>query len=72
MRRIEVDPIACTGHGVCAELLPEVIQLDEWGFPILAESVPVHLEGLARRAVGVCPTLALRLTRPAASPAARR
>lgn len=71
MVMIEVNPIACTGHGVCAELLPEVIQLDEWGFPILAESVPVHLEGLARRAVGACPTLALRLTRPAASPAAR-
>ena len=30
--RLIVDPIACTGHGACAELLPEVISLDEWGY----------------------------------------
>ena len=31
--RLRIDPTACTGHGVCADLLPERIQLDEWGFP---------------------------------------
>ena len=30
-----VNPIDCTGHGVCAELLPELISLDEWGYPIV-------------------------------------
>jgi ferredoxin len=60
--RIVVDPIACDAHGLCGELLPELITLDEWGFPIIADGViPVHLERLTRRAVAACPTLALRL-----------
>ena len=60
--RITVDPIACDAHGLCAELVPELISLDEWGFPLISEDeVPVALEALARRAVSVCPTLALRL-----------
>lgn len=61
-RRLAVDPIACTGHGICAEMLPELIGLDEWGYPILADqTVPHQLGLLARRAVRLCPTLALRL-----------
>ena len=61
-RHLAVNPIACTGHGLCAELLPELIQLDEWGYPILADrGVPPELAQLARRAVRLCPTLALRL-----------
>jgi ferredoxin len=60
--RLAVNPIACTGHGICAEMLPELIGLDEWGYPILAErDVPPELGSLARRAVRLCPTLALRL-----------
>ena len=35
-KQLRVDPTACTGHGLCAELLPELITLDEWGYPILA------------------------------------
>ena len=34
-KRVRVNPIACEGHGLCAELLPERIRLDEWGFPIV-------------------------------------
>ena len=46
----------------CAELLPELIRLDDWGYPILDEaSVPDELLGLARKAVDACPTLALLL-----------
>jgi ferredoxin len=60
--RLAVNPIACTGHGICAELLPELISLDEWGYPILADyPVPNQLGSLARRAVRLCPTLALRI-----------
>jgi ferredoxin len=62
-QRLEVNPIACTGHGLCAELLPELIELDEWGYPILASGIPIDLEAHARRAVSACPTLALRITR---------
>lgn len=61
--KLEINPIACTGHGLCADLLPELIQLDEWGYPMLADHVPADLEGHARRAVSACPTLALRLAR---------
>ncbi len=60
--KLHVDPIACAGHGLCAELLPEAIELDEWGYPMLAASVPARLRGHARRAVSACPALALRLT----------
>lgn len=57
-----VDRIACDGRGLCAELLPEVIELDDWGYPIVdAGGVPDRLELLARRAVAACPLLALRL-----------
>jgi ferredoxin len=62
--RLRVNPILCTGHGLCAELLPEQITLDEWGFPILADQpVPQELRKLARRAVTDCPALALMLVR---------
>jgi ferredoxin len=61
--KLEINPIACTAHGLCADLLPELIELDEWGYPILADHVPPHLATHARRAVSACPTLALRLTR---------
>jgi ferredoxin len=57
-----VDPIACDGFGMCAELLPELIDLDDWGYPIVAAgAVPDELLSHARRAVAVCPVLALRL-----------
>ncbi len=58
--RLRVNPIACTGHGLCAELLPEIIELDPWGYPILASSaVPSRVVDHAKRAVVACPTLAL-------------
>jgi ferredoxin len=61
---LRVNPIACTGHGVCAELLPELIAVDEWGYPLIDPGpVPAALERDARRAVSACPALALRLTR---------
>ncbi|MBV9007159.1 MAG: ferredoxin [Solirubrobacterales bacterium] len=61
-RRLRVNPIACEGHGLCVELLPELIRLDDWGYPILDDAaVPPELVGLARRAVDACPTLALIL-----------
>jgi ferredoxin len=62
--RLRVNPVACAGHGLCAELLPERITLDEWGYPIVsAEPVPPALEAHARRAVTDCPALALLLDR---------
>ncbi len=61
---IRVNPIDCAGHGVCAELLPELISLDEWGYPLIdPRPVPPALDRDARRAVAACPALALKLTR---------
>jgi len=60
--RIRVDPVACDAYGYCAELLPERITLDEWGYPIV-DGAPVdpELVELARRAVAECPRRALEL-----------
>jgi ferredoxin len=60
--RLRVNPIRCDAYGHCAELLPELIALDEWGYPIMSDApVPRKLEGDARRAVSMCPRLALLL-----------
>lgn len=57
-----VDPTACDGHGVCAELFPEGVHLDRWGFPVLAGGeVPSALLDHAERAVRSCPRFALHL-----------
>jgi ferredoxin len=61
--QLRVNPIACQAHGICAELLPERITLDEWGYPVLdPRPVTDELMAYARRAVADCPTLALLLT----------
>ena len=61
-----VNPVACTGHGLCAELFPERISLDPWGYPII-DPTPISpgLEVHARRAVAACPMLALVARRAA-------
>ena len=62
--QIRLNPILCDGYGQCAELLPEVVELDEWGYPIVPEGpIPASLEPAARRAVKMCPRLALSLER---------
>jgi ferredoxin len=65
---LRVNPVACTGHGLCGELLPELVTLDEWGYPLIPDArVPLRLRRHARRAVTDCPALALAL-RPAGRP----
>ncbi len=62
MKQLRIDPIACDGHGLCAELFPERIELDDWGYPIInPDPVSPGLEAHARRAIKECPKLALRL-----------
>lgn len=59
---LQVDPIACDGHGLCAELFPERIALDDWGYAIVDQTpVPPSLAEHARRAVAMCPKAALRI-----------
>ncbi len=62
-RRLVVNPIQCDGYGYCAEIVPELITLDEWGFPIV-DSRDIDNDGVlgvARKAVATCPRLALLL-----------
>lgn len=62
--KLAVNWIDCKGHGLCAELFPERITLDEWGYPIVDPTpIPPHLEAHARRAADACPTLAIHLTK---------
>ena len=62
MASIQIDRIACDGRGMCAELLPELIALDDWGYPVVRPGdVPADLVDHARTAVEACPVLALRL-----------
>lgn len=60
---LRVDPTRCHAHGLCAEMLPEVVVLDEWGYPIIG-ALPAELRAQARKAASACPTLALRVQRP--------
>jgi ferredoxin len=62
--RLRVHPVACDGYGYCAELLPEIIDVDEWGYPLLgSDPIPKHLMSLAQRAVRDCPRRALFVER---------
>ncbi|HEX6549005.1 MAG TPA: ferredoxin [Candidatus Dormibacteraeota bacterium] len=57
-----IDRTRCDGSALCAELAPELVRLDDWGYPIIAPGpVPDHLLEHARRAVNQCPVLALKL-----------
>jgi ferredoxin len=63
--RLRVNPILCDGVGYCAEIVPELIGLDDWGYPVVSPG-PVDnpsLLRLAARAVTQCPRVALVLTR---------
>jgi ferredoxin len=59
--KLTIDMTACEARGLCAEVLPELISLDDWGFPIISTEVPRELEETALEAVRICPRLALRL-----------
>ncbi|MEO9325716.1 ferredoxin [Nocardioides sp. C4-1] len=66
MTRLHVDWTRCDGHGACAELLPELLDPDEWGYPVARSgerdpAVPAALDSRARHAVRSCPLMALRL-----------
>ena len=60
--RIIINPADCDGFGFCAQIVPEVLSLDEWGFPVVREDeVPESLVRAARQAVHLCPRKALSL-----------
>ncbi|HTS98640.1 MAG TPA: NADH-ubiquinone oxidoreductase-F iron-sulfur binding region domain-containing protein [Streptosporangiaceae bacterium] len=69
--KLSVDWTRCRGHGLCAHLVPELVQLDGQGYPVFLDMpVPPWLRHEAQQAVQMCPSLALRLVTPPAAPAA--
>ncbi|MEO3938430.1 ferredoxin [Dermatophilaceae bacterium Soc4.6] len=60
---IVIDRIACTGHGVCAAVLPDQVSLDEWGYPVVGGGRPDP--ELLTAAVRLCPARALLAGRTA-------
>ncbi|GLF93751.1 ferredoxin [Streptomyces yaizuensis] len=64
--KILIDWTLCQGHGLCADVVPELIRINPDGFPSVADAVvPTHLQGKAQRAVRRCPALAMRIERTA-------
>ena len=63
-QRLRVDWPSCQARGLCFELLPEVIELDDWGYPVITGEITAEHDAAARAAVRGCPRMALRL-RPA-------
>ena len=60
-----VDWIRCDGYGLCGDLAPDLVGLDDWRYPII-EPGPVPRARLsdARRIVDCCPMEALSLRAP--------
>jgi ferredoxin len=60
---MRINPIDCVAHGICAELLPEWVELDEWGYPVVdAQPLPAQLVKKAKRTATACPARAIVLT----------
>jgi ferredoxin len=65
-KRLHIDWTRCEGRGLCAELLPEVLTRDDWGYPLSRSGsrepvITLGQEKYARAAVKRCPRTALRL-----------
>ncbi len=60
-QRLQVDWPSCRARGLCHEVLPEAIDLDPWGYPVVGGRVRPELVRLAREAVRACPVSALKL-----------
>lgn len=67
MKSLRVNPIACEAYGYCAEIIPERIVRDDWGFPMVSRKpVSPELMKAAEKAVSTCPRRALLLEAEAA------
>lgn len=64
-RLLQIDAAACDGVGICSVVAADLVTLDQWGFPVIAESTDPQLLKAAKRAARACPHRALRLATPA-------
>jgi len=60
MRAI-VDQETCTGCGLCAELCPEVFEMDGDTARVTVENVPAEAEETCREAMEGCPVEAITI-----------
>jgi ferredoxin len=71
--RLAIDWSRCEGHGVCAFVAPEIVHLDRNGYPVVLNTpMPAWVERDARKAVAMCPALALRLVGQVSPPPVRK
>lgn len=62
--RLQINPIACDGVGMCGHVAGELVSFDSWGFPILPRRRLVGRDlRAAKAAAACCPRRALFLTR---------
>lgn len=60
--KLRIDADACTGHGRCYSLAPELFDADEYGHgTVSGEDVPDGMQEQARVAVANCPERAITL-----------
>jgi ferredoxin len=60
--KLRIDADACTGHGRCYVLAPEVFEPDDEGHSVaLFDDVPAELLDKAQLAVANCPESAITL-----------
>ena len=60
--RVDADRDRCEGHGLCADVAPEVFELDDDAVVVvLHEQVPPALQRKAEAGARVCPVAALRV-----------
>jgi ferredoxin len=60
--KLSIDSVACTGHGRCFVLAPEVFDSDDDGYSVARfVDVPPELEAEARKGAANCPERAITL-----------
>ncbi|MFL6181389.1 MAG: ferredoxin [Actinomycetes bacterium] len=65
MQPLQIDAASCDGVGICAVVAGDLIHLDQWGFPVIADTTDAQLLKQARRAARACPHRALSVSDPA-------
>lgn len=70
--KVYVDMTKCTGFGTCADVAPDVFEIDEFGYALLLHrsSLPKEFEAQARDASRKCGTCAIRVEEEAGLSAA--
>jgi ferredoxin len=61
MQPLQIDAAACDGVGICAVVAGDLVSLDQWGFPVIADTADPRVLKQARRAASACPHRALRV-----------